>query len=344
ERLGVTLDSGSYLYKGGAEFFDERTGDHQVYLFRDGLEGGPTHAYQVDRSKFDELLLRRSAEVGAVVHEGERVADLTTAAESALVTTDRATYRARYVVDATGQDAFMARRQRSVVPLKAFGIAAVFCHFEGLSDEANDELCKAGEGNIRILIIDDGWMWLIPLEGKRLSCGVVTRKKGAGPELLDAVIAASPMIERLTRGATRSATRTIGNFSYRNSKSRGERWVSIGDAALFLDPVFSSGVSLAMLGAERMVDALIPALAKGVESDPELMKTVSSSMESAYLSFSSLVGSFYHTKIIENLFFAKEPEPEMRAGLISILAGDIWRDDNRFQQVLLSSARQRFDP
>ncbi len=343
ERLGIVMSSDRFLYKAGAEFFDERTGDHATYLFRDGLPGTPPHAYQVERASFDDALLRRSVEAGAELHEGERVAAIVPSDAGVTVRTDAgATYEARYVVDATGQDALMARAQRSVVPLRNFGVAAVFCHFDGLPADARDELYATG--NIRILILEEGWAWLIPLVGGRLSCGVVTRRKGAGPELLDALIAGSPMIARLTRGATRTPARTIGNFSYRNRSARGSRWVSIGDAALFLDPVFSSGVSLAMLGAERMVDALVPALAAGTEADPELMAALSSSMERAYVSFASLVGSFYHTRIVQNLFFATDPDLEMRAGLISILAGDVFREDNRFQEVLLRSARRRFDP
>jgi flavin-dependent dehydrogenase len=342
DRLGITLDHETAVYKAGAEFYDERTGDHQVYLFRDGLPGAPSHAYQVDRSSFDDLLLRRSVSAGAVLHEGERVVEVAAAEADVTVRTELGAYRARYVVDATGQDAFMARRTRNVIPLESFGVAAVFCHFDDLNAEARAELFETG--SIRILIVEEGWCWLIPLPGGRLSFGVVTRRKGAGPELLEAALAESPMMARLTRGASRTRPRTIGNFSYRSACSRGPRWVSIGDAALFLDPVFSSGVSLAMLGAERMVDALAPALAAGTEAEPSLMDGLSASMERAYVSFASLVGAFYHTRIVENLFFAKDPDPAMRAGLISILAGDVWRDDNRFQETLLRSARRRFDP
>lgn len=343
ERLGVTLEEGEFLPKQGAEFWDERTGQFAEFLFRDGLAGTPPSAFQVERSKFDHVLLLRAAAVGAEVREGVTVREVEFQDDAVVVTTaDGAVLRARYFVDATGQDAFSARRRRSMVPLREFGIAAVFCHFDGLSKEASDELYRTG--NIRVVIVEDGWIWLIPLRGGRLSCGVVTRRKGVGPELLDAAIAASPMIQGLTRGATRTEARILGNFSYRNDDSHGARWTCVGDAGMFLDPVFSSGVSLAMLGGERLADRLGPALREGREQDPALMEDLSAAMEIAYQSFASLVGSFYHTRIVQNLFFAERPDPDHRAGLISILAGDVFRTDNAFQKMLLSSSRRRFDP
>jgi flavin-dependent dehydrogenase len=131
------------------------------------------------------------------------------------------------------------------------------------------------------------------------------------------------MLQRLTHGASKTDLRIIRNFSYRNVKTRGPRWACLGDAALFLDPVFSSGVSLAMLGGERFADVLLPALREGREDDPELTKPVSEHMGVAYTAFGSLVGAFYQTKIVEHIFFAKDPDPAVRAGLISTLAGDV---------------------
>ena len=85
-RLGVSLEGKPYLYKGGAEFIDERTGDYAEYLFCDGLPGTPPHAYQVERAQFDHLLLERSKAVGAVVNDGVRVTDVVPDALSAVYT------------------------------------------------------------------------------------------------------------------------------------------------------------------------------------------------------------------------------------------------------------------
>jgi hypothetical protein len=89
---------------------------------------------------------------------------------------------------------------------------------------------------------------------------------------------------------------------------------------------------------------LSAALRAHTEDDPDLAAPVHASMHRAYVTFASLIRSFYKTRIVEHLFFAQEPDAELRAGLISILAGDVWRDDNRFQRSLLESAKRRFDP
>jgi flavin-dependent dehydrogenase len=342
DKLG--LDMSGFLYKGGAEFFDERTGDQATYLFEDGLPGCPGYAYQVERAKFDQAVLDAALKSGAKFVQ-TRVSQIVPDADGVNVETASAgVLRARYVIDATGQDALLAHREKSMRRIEDFGLAAVFRHFDGLSDQVWEELSSAGKGNIRILIIEDGWVWCIPLAGKRLSVGVVSRKRGISNELFEETYASSPMLQRLTAGCSKSELRIIRNFSYRNTKTRGARWACLGDAALFLDPVFSSGVSLAMLGGEKFAQVLGAALREGREADPELTRPVSEHMAVAYTAFGSLVGAFYQTKIVEHIFFAKHPQESIRRGLITTLAGDVWRDDNEFQKMLLSSKRRRFEP
>jgi flavin-dependent dehydrogenase len=348
DRLGLALDRGPFLRKAGAEFLDERTGDHEEFLFADGLPGTPGHAYQVERSLFDDAVLSCAGSSGAIVRCGARVVDVSLGPERVEVAitgpapAGTSALRARFLVDATGQDALLARRHRTVQPIRGFGVVAAFCHFDRLPASAAGELEVTG--NIHVLMRDEGWMWLIPLHGGRLSCGVVTRTPGAGPGLLDAAIASSPHVQRLTAGATRSSGRIVRNFSFRNARSSGARWACVGDASIFLDPVFSSGVSLGMLAAERLAGRVSLALRANAEDDPELAGPVHAAMRTAYVTFASLIGAFYRTRLVEHIFFAPEPDPELRAGLISILAGDVWREDNRFQRSLLDSPKRRIDP
>lgn len=343
-RLGVDVTTPAFLWKGGAEFHDEASGRVREYLFRDGLPGTPAHAYQVHRAAFDAQLLDLAVAAGARLHAGTRARDLDVADDGVTVTTESGErYRAEYVVDATGQDAWLARRNRTVDTIKSFGAAAVFGHWEGLADDAWAELTRTG--SIRVLMLEGGWGWVIPLSGRTVSIGVVQRGQGITPASLIEHVAASPMLRRLLAGAHPVREPTVfRNFSYRNERSSGPRWSCLGDAGVFLDPVFSSGVSLAMLGAERLADELVPALATGRQADPELVRPASDHMRRAYVTFASLIWSFYNTSIVENLFFAEQPDPEMRAGLITTLAGDVWRNDNLFQDRLLASERRRFDP
>jgi flavin-dependent dehydrogenase len=338
DRLGLDLKSGQFQFKAGAEFLDERSGQSATYDFADGLQGGAGFAYQVERATFDYELLQCAQRVGAESVLGQKVLDVRFDAQGVDVVTAAQSLRARYCIDATGQDAFLARRQHQIEPFGDFGKAAVFCHFRDVKPEIHGPLCE--RGYIKVVMIDDGWAWLIPLRGRTLSVGVVSRRTGISPEWLDQFIAGSPVVQQLTEGATRSDSRVIRNFSYRNKQPYGARWVCIGDACCFLDPVFSSGVSLAVLSGERASDLLVTALAEGREGDPQLMASVSGEMDTAYRSIGALIYSFYHTHIVHNLFFAPNPVPELRSGLISLLAGDVWRQDNRFQDMLLKSSRR----
>lgn len=339
KRLGLDLSGLPFQFKQGAEIHDEAQGAHSVFSFADGMAGTPKHAFQVERAKFDELLLRLAASSGADVHEGEKVTavDLPEGDASTLVgvTTDAGTYQARFLVDATGQQALLARRQRTLEPLGDFGRAAVFCHFEGLAPEVVAEIKP--QGNIRLLLHDDGWGWVIPLFGDKLSVGFVKQRGRVSEEVLEKGLAASPLVQRLTRGARRGPTHMIGDFSFKNTRPYGRRFVCIGDSACFIDPMFSTGVSLGMLNAMHMADTLGPALLEGRDGDPALMAAVSAKMDMPYKTFTALVHRFYNTRLVKKLFFEEETEEDMRRGFISVIAGDVWRDDNPFQQLLLKS-------
>jgi flavin-dependent dehydrogenase len=335
KRLGVTLPSDRYIRKDGAEFIDERTGQQITFGFAEALDGTPSYAYQVERARFDEMLLRQAAARGAEVREGVKVTRVAFEADLARVETSAGPETARFFVDATGQDAFLARGNRTVEPLKGFGCIAVFRHYDGLAPEIADEL--AVTGNIKILMVPDGWMWLIPLSGRRLSVGVVSRHAIEGAEVLAQAEAASPIIQRLVAGATFTPPKIIRNFSFRNEASYGARHACVGDAACFLDPVFSSGVSLAMLGGESLADRLSPALREGREADPQLMAEHATRMSIGYRSFATLIHRFYHSRLVENIFFPSPESSPLRAAITSLLGGDLWRSDNPFQQMLLNS-------
>ena len=121
----------------------------------------------------------------------------------------------------------------------------------------------------------------------------------------------------------------------------GARYACVGDAACFIDPVFSSGVTLAVQGARHIAEVLVPALEAGRESDPELMKPIEARVQRGYDTFAALVYRWYNTHFVDNMIFGAPDEGDMRAGVISVLAGDVFRDGNPFQDLLLSSRRHR---
>ena len=318
ERLGVVLDYKDFIRKDGAEFIDERTGATATFVFREGLNGTPKNAYQVERSRFDHVLLKQAEARGAKVRYGVKVEGMTVEADHVRV------------------DAFLARTNRTVQPLKGFGCIAVFRHYDGIAPAIFAELTESG--NIKVLMVPDGWMWLIPLAGPRLSVGIVSRHPMSAPfETLEKAIAASPITQRLIAGAAGTEPRIIRNFSYRNRRPYGPRWGCAGDASCFLDPVFSSGVSLAMLAGESLAGKLSVALRAGTEDNPELLAEHAKRMEIGYKTFAGIVYRFYHAELVHRLFFQDTQGQPLRPGITSVLGADFWRDDNPFQQMLLNS-------
>jgi flavin-dependent dehydrogenase len=334
-RLGFDLGEHGYLRKDGAEFFDEALGEYELYDFADALPGGPRFAYQVERAPFDHALLTLARSAGATVCEGVRITRVALGEAGVTAKSDDGTWRGRYLVDATGRGCILGRSLRSIEPLHALGRACVFAHFRDLAAPAWAELSSTG--NVKVLRVPDGWLWAIPLAGERLSVGLVTTRGKLEPALLHQAIAASPLLRRLTATASRTPVGLTGDWSYRNQRSFGPRWATIGDAAGFLDPVFSSGVALALEAGSHLADRLDSALEQGEEAQADLMEPLAAHMRHGYRCFHTLIYRFYQKAMFDNLLLAGDPDPEMRAGLITMLAGDVWRDDNRFQNLVMNS-------
>ncbi|MEL6187448.1 MAG: NAD(P)/FAD-dependent oxidoreductase, partial [Myxococcota bacterium] len=308
-RLGLELPETVFRFKRGAQFICEATDRQLDVSFEEAFPGPPRHAWQVNRAEFDMLLRDRARAVGAEVRHGVHVRGVEIQPDHVEVQTTDEVFMGRHLIDATGQGRLMARHAKAVEPFSEFGVAAAYQHFEGVGEEAVGD-----HGDIRIMLHHQGWGWAIPLPGDRLSVGLVTRDKGAKPSLVESFVAGSPLLSGWTQGCARTEPRLIGNYSYRNQASYGRRYGCVGDAACFLDPVFSSGVSLALAGAARTADVLGPALEAGRESDPNLLAPVGAEMQAAYTAFASLIGRFYHTRIVDNLFFGAEEGADFRRG------------------------------
>lgn len=339
EKLGFDAETLPAVFKKGADFIDEATGDFARYPFDEGMEGTGPHAWQVERAPFDTRLMAIARAKGADCREGVKVDSVETNADGVVAHAGGETFRARYFIDATGRDRLMCKREKSYERIEGFGRAAIWTRYEGLKQEAVDELLETG--NITVLMVPKGWGWIIPLVGGELSVGFVSAEKGVVTEdWYRERFEASPMLQRLTEGATEGPLEKAGDYSYKNTRPNGPRWGCIGDAAGFLDPVFSSGVALAMESADRLTELLSPALKAGTEDDPELLAPLEAHMDRAYEVFGAVIHSFYHTNMVKNLFFYDDPDQQLRSGLITVLAGDLWRDDNPFVKLIMRSSRR----
>lgn len=333
KELGVFEDiDRRFIHKPGARFLHEDSGTSFTYYFDTAIEGGRPYAYQVPRAEFDKLLLDNARRLGAEVREETTVRKLRVQPTHVEVDAEEAggagyTASAPLFVDATGRDTFLARQLGGKVAdeLITTNVAA-FTHFENVQRQPGDD-----EGNFTLIMFNGGWWWFIPFRGNVTSIGVVFEKeytlarKGQTPEqLFEGAIAEQREIKKILAGATR--VRPIGttsNWSYRCERYFGERTVLVGDAAAFIDPLFSTGVLMAMMGGKLAAEAIDGALAAGDFSSARFLPYQEKAIAGAD-KFKRLVHEFYGENL-RKLLLASADNPTMCAVITSMLAGDVYK-------------------
>jgi flavin-dependent dehydrogenase len=265
ERMGVRekIDQGGFLVKHGGEIVSA-CGTRVRFYFRNGFKSKRATAYQVLRSEFDRILLDHAAESGCEVRQQTPV-DSFEMDDQGVTLSIRGGgpgVRAKYVVDCSGRQCLIGNRfqlKRRFPNLRKF---SVYAYYEDVRRE------DGPDGTLtRMVRTKDSWFWMIPLQGKTTSIGVVMdtekfRSMKMSPEgALTHCIAEQPVVnEWMGRARRVTEVYATGDFSYRNQKLSGDRWLLAGDAAGFIDPVFSSGVYLALFSGEQAADALNLAL------------------------------------------------------------------------------------
>ncbi len=336
DRLGIDWGIGNQVKK-GAEFIDEASGQCQFF----GLWGS-RRTYQVERSVFDQTLFENAIAKGAEAHEREKVLDFTVFDTGVRVQSDKDCYTGRYLIDATGRSALSGRKSGSIRRIYDFGGYALFQHFNLARSEPAEALFETG--NIKILLADIGWLWAIPLVGTRLSVGLVVKQHPhaglKGSRLFQRYVDASPLLGNLLKNAEAiSGLRIEADFSYLNLNRCGSRFVSCGDAAGFLDPVFSSGFFFAVKTAEMAADRIHLAFREGAEADPALHDEDNRVYDIGFETMYALIYRFYHSAMIENLVFEADRHERIKQEITALFSGDLWEHDNRFQQGLLNGRR-----
>ena len=286
--------------------------------------------FQVPREQFDLLLLERAREAGVEVFERSRVEDCDLAGDGVTLRVVAADglreVRARALVDATGRAGLVARKLglRRDEPLLAN--VAIYAHFEGVPRLPGDHA-----GDIRIVARRDaGWFWLIPIDERLTSVGVVLPaglyrrlEKGDPEAMLAATIADTPAVAELMTGATRAwPVRVEKDFSYGATRYAGDRWLLVGDAGSFLDPVFSSGVSIALESGLEAARALDRALAAG-DLSAARFRRFERVQRRRFEVFRRFVLAFY-TPWFRDLFFQPAAPPRFFRAVVTVLAGH-WR-------------------
>lgn len=336
QRLGIDWGRDNQI-KQGAEFIDETNAQRLVFQL-----WGRRGTYQVERSVFDRILFENALAKGAEAHESEKVLDFTATEHGVRVESDQRRYTGRVFIDATGRDALSGRKYNSIRKIHGFGRYALFQHFKLAPSDFAHLLFETG--NIQVILVDIGWLWAIPLSGRRLSVGLVVNGhppsalKGEG--LFHRYIAASGLLSNLMKNsATIGDLKTEADYSYLNLNRCGRRFVSCGDAAGFLDPVFSAGFFFAVKTAEMAADRIHQAFLEGREADPALHEVDNRVYDTGFQTMYALIDRFYHTSMIENLVFEADRHEGIKQEVTALLSGDLWEANNFFQQRLLSGRR-----
>ncbi len=335
------------------------------YAFAGAFPPAVPYAWQVKRAAFDQLLLRRAAELGADVREQWRVERPIFAGETVVGVEasgpggETRRIGARVVIDASGRDALLAKstgRQR----IAGLDKTALFTQLQG--GHRNPGI-DAGQIELTILAgrnedgSTPGWAWFIPFLDGTSSVGFVLSSSVVGARIRDAravfgerpgpapreyaarsdeqnarlvqifedAVESSPWMKRFTAGAPRiEPVRAAADYSFRVEKLAGDGWIVLGDAAGFLDPLFSTGAHLAMGGAVRAAAAIDDALTANDVSAARFA-TYAAQLRAAGDLFLGAVQSFYRGEL-RGLLFAQEQRTTLRKMIISMLAGDVFHD------------------
>lgn len=363
DRLGVRekMDR-QFIEKHGGEI-NSACGTKRVkFYFKDGYRSGRDRAYQVTRSEFDKLLLDHSREEGAEVREETSVTRIQFETNRVRLEIQPAhspaeEVSARYLLDCSGRQTVIGnflKLKKSYDHLQKF---SVFSHYENVDRDPGIDGTL-----IRMVRGLDRWFWMIPLTATRMSIGVVMdmktfrEMKMSPEEALDHCINEQPLIlERMKRAGRVAPVYSAGDYSYRNRQLFGDRWMLAGDAAGFIDPVFSSGVFLAIMSAERAADSLVEVL-KDESKKRRLFKRYARRVNRVMDMYLNFVSAWYSGKEFMEVFLNPTNILQIAPAVNAVLAGNEARSFAikwrmwlfyffvRLQRFVALSPRVSFDP
>ena len=345
ERMGIAEEVKAIgMVKPGAEFVSPHHDMSQTFQFGDAWDKSMPYAYQVKRAEFDEILIRNAAAKGVEVHEGCKAKSVEFVADDAVVVRaendagEMLEWQARFLVDASGRDTFLANRFQIKHRNPKHNSSAVYGHFANARRHEG-----AAEGNITIFWFEHGWFWFIPMINDTTSVGMVTwpyymKTKGERSLqqfLMDGIAMCPALSERLKDATLVNEVEATGNFSYVSERNHGRNYVMLGDAYAFIDPVFSSGVLLAMNSgviAAEAIDTCLKTPARATEA----LKRFDALMQHGPREFSWFIYRVTNP-IMRDFFMYPKNIFRVKEALLSVLAGDIfgktpiWRSIKMFK-------------
>lgn len=326
DRLGVTdqLLDGDFFPKYGAYFV---TGDGAVgYTFRfdKRLSDPYRRSYQVKRAEFDHLLLKNAAKHGVDVREETPVTSVDLSNPDKVVVNGE--LEGRFVVDASGHGAVVGNRVGVKSDIESLKKIAFFAHYRNVPRAPG-----RNAGNTVIVVLRNAWFWLIPVNAEVMSVGLVVDREhyvrcGLDPEeLLSRTIAESVWVAERMKNAERiTEIYARKDFSFRMKNMVGTNYALIGDAAGFIDPIFSTGVFMAMKSADIAASAVADKLRTG---SMRLLNRYEREMSRGLDSYLRFIEHFYRREFLEVFMQPSERWGVLNA-IVGVLAGDIFQTRN----------------
>jgi flavin-dependent dehydrogenase len=330
ERLGVLEEVRRIgLVKNGAQFCSMYHGKAETFYFRQALDKSQPSGFEVHRADLDHLLIRNAARKGVAVHEETRAEQVDFGRDEVRVRTSgpggAREWRGRFLIDASGRDTFLAGLFRIKQANPKHASVALYGHYENARRDPGED-----EGNISIYWFDHGWFWFIPLQRGITSVGAVCwpyylkRRAGSLERFLDETIALCPALaERLAQARRVAPVTATGNYSYQATRCAGANYLMVGDAYAFVDPVFSSGVYLAMANAFAGAEAVDVALRDPAQA-PRALARYERHVRHGIGTFSWFIYRIT-TPAMRDLMMGPKNVLGVVDGLVSFLAGDIYR-------------------
>ena len=325
QRIGVKekIDKAGFLAKDGGEIISACGGARAKFFFRNALNARWKTAYQIDRMTFDDILLRHAQSLGCEVREQTRVESVAFDADGVTLhcRNNPAKTRAAYVIDCSGRSSLLANRFRLKEPFPHLKKFSVYSYYQRNS-KSND----VEDAYTRMIRASDAWFWVIPIANGKISVGVVmdlerfNQLKLSPEEALNRTIEEQPEVRKWVENTTRyMPVFATADFSYAVSQLTGERWILAGDAAGFIDPVFSSGIYIAIYSGEKAGETMNLALADPAKKSAAYRRyerTVKKRLAS-YLKLSSA----WYTKEFIEIFLHPREMMNMVAIVNSVLGG-----------------------
>jgi len=330
EEMGILpiLEQSGFPKKLGAQFHLGNASKSLKLVFRNGCFTRETEAYQVERSTFDHLLLKHAATSGAEVREGWTVTKYSQEPNQVMVQArgeqgQTAEFRAAFLLDASGRGNFTGNLENLRVIHPKLKKLSLFGHFEGVQ---LDEGTPAGD--TVIIRQENRWFWIIPISEKKTSVGcVLDQEEFAKSKLSPAEMfsrcwqSSAAMRQRMDNARLVNTIQATTDFSYYNRRLVGPRLLRIGDAAGFMDPIFSAGVYLAMYSGKLAAQAVLASLVRG-DDGARRLKVYEKRVFRGMMYYWEMVEAFYTTPFME-LFLQPRAKFRLPDAIVAILAGEL---------------------